>query len=62
MKNNPLNSVGAYFNGLFNLPAGTALTSCYTYFKETYVVLGTKFILSCRNLNINKLAGLLLGT
>jgi len=55
MKNNPLNSVGAYFNGLFNLPAGTLLTSCYTYFKKTYVVLGTKFILSCRNLNINRL-------
>lgn len=58
MKNNPLNSVGAYFNGLFNLPAGTMLTSCYTYFKETYAVLGNKLILSCRNLNINKLAGL----
>lgn len=62
MKNNPLNSVGVYFNGFFNLPAGTPLTSCYTYFKETYVVLGTKFILSCRNLNINQLAGLLFGT
>lgn len=47
LKNNPLNSVGAYFNGLFNLPAGTTLTSCYTYFKEIYAVLGNRFILSC---------------
>lgn len=50
------------FNGLFNLPAGTALTPCCTYFKKTYVVLGSEFILSCRKLNMDKLAKLLFGT